>query len=195
MPIVIEDGLAPGFLVASPDLRDSQFARTVILLVESSEHGAMGFVVNRRLPIPLVALEDSLDVDIPDPVGGMGLYWGGPVRRERGWLLAHHRDVAEFMTGEPIAAMSDGLYVIADLRTLQLFLTRGDSREFRLLLGYAGWDAAQLEDEMAAGSWLPVSYDAALLRESGDDMWMAALERIGINPAFYFSSGDGTPNA
>lgn len=195
MPIDIEEGLAPGFLIAAPDLKDAHFSKAVILLVESEDEGAMGFIVNKSLPVRLGDLKASLEIDVHSDVSERTLVWGGPVKQERGWLLAFHRDVAEFLNGDPVFSLDDGLYVITELHTLQRFLTSAGDRDFLLVLGYAGWGAEQLSDEMKEGSWLPLQYDSDLLMNySGEAMWLEAMKRIGINPAFYFSGG-GMPSA
>jgi putative transcriptional regulator len=196
MPIDIEDGLAPGLLVAAPDLDDPFFSKSVILLTEADDEGAMGFIVNKRLPIELGNLSDSLEVSVSERAAEEQVVWGGPVRPQRGWLLAFHPDIAEYLGSEPTFVLDDGLYVVAELPTLQAFLTQTETRDFMLVLGYSGWGPEQLSEEMKEGTWLPLDYDARLLFDySGEEMWMEALERIGINPAFYFSSNNGSASA
>ena len=123
--------MRPGaFLLASPSLRDTNFAATVILLVEVSSEGALGFVVNRPAgevwPLP------------DTPAGKM--FWGGPVEPDRLWCLSKWGAEGD----EPILP---GLWW-ADPREVP----KGE--EVKFLLGYAGWSEGQLEEEMAEGSWL-----------------------------------------
>lgn len=123
--------LRPGaFLLASPSLRDSNFAGTVILLVEASDEGALGFVVNR--PAGEVWPVDS------SPQGKM--FWGGPVEPERLWCISQWGAPGD----KPILP---GLWW-ADPRELP------KEAEVKFFLGYAGWSEGQLEEEWEEGSWL-----------------------------------------
>lgn len=186
MPIDIEDGFAPGFLIAAPDLTDSLFSRSVVLLAESNEEGAMGFIVNRTVPVSLGDLGSSLDIKIPSNIADRSVMWGGPVRPEQGWLLAFHREVVDSLVSEPLFTFDDGLYVIDELRTLQAFLPSAGENSCRMILGFSGWGEQQLAEEMQEGTWLPLAYDSDLIFEcNSEDMWSYAMECIGIDPAFY----------
>src|SRR6185503_7747146 len=128
--------LAPALLIAMPQLRDPNFARTVVLLCEHGPAGAMGFVVNRpteTLAAEAVAMDPPIAGD-----SGMRLWTGGPVERHRGFLLLGKdpgRGDSEQIT--------DGFHLTASLAVLRDLLEATPERlghtRARLLLGYAGW--------------------------------------------------------
>lgn len=131
----------PGFLlVASPDLRDPNFERSVVLVVQHDEQGAYGLVLNRPLERPLSQVLDSVGprwAHVP-------LHVGGPVQTN---LLQFV--VAGDAPGRPLAP---GLCVGAGLEDLEQ--SQADPRGVRAFLGYAGWGGGQLERETSEGSWI-----------------------------------------
>lgn len=181
--------LAPGFLVASPNMKDPHFAHSLVLLVEAGEDGAMGFIVNRKLDVTLADLQDDLELELRAERAAEAVHFGGPVQSERGWLLVDQRGES---TDDLDAAMSmDGaLDVVTSLDTLRIVLTENDARAVKLVLGYAGWGSAQLEDEIREGAWIPLDFDPALVFDGGErEAWAHALERIGLDPAIYWGGG------
>ena len=184
--------LAPGFLLAAPNLRDPNFNKTVVLLGRHDDDGALGWVINGRELAPTVELfktsglfaESTVFPDVPSfrRVACVG----GPVAPATGWLLfrpgevevAGQLDLAEGLavTGEA-GAFSDLVAVGGDFARL----------EFRLILGCAGWAPGQLEAEISAGAWLPAALDVELLFDhDGDRAWDEAYRRsIGAAPAVF----------
>jgi len=149
------DKLAPArFLVASRDLGDSNFAETVVLLIDySDEHGAMGLVINRRSDVPLSRVfEDFQEAKgRSDPI-----YLGGPV--ELGRVMALLKTPAK--PGDAKRVFGD-VYLISDKDLLQKTLAAADASTFHAYLGYAGWQPGQLENEVEGGAWHVVAADAA----------------------------------
>jgi putative transcriptional regulator len=167
--------LAPAFLVAMPQLQDPNFAKSVVLLCEHREEGAMGLVINRctdTLASAIVQLEPPPEQDSRLPV-----WIGGPVDPSRGWLL-----LAEDL-GDGIE-VSPGLYLSASRDLLRRVMhSRELADRCRFLVGYAGWGPRQLDSELAASAWLTVPIDNSLLFETpSDKMWEVAIRRLGIDP-------------
>ena len=167
--------LAPTLLLAMPQLQDPNFIKSVVLLCEHREEGAMGLVVNRctdTLASAIVQLE-------PMPKGDSALpVWiGGPVDPARGWLL-----LAENL-GDGIE-VSPGLYLSASRDLLRRVIQdRELANRCRFLVGYAGWGPRQLDSELAASAWLTVPVDKELMFETpGEEMWEVAIRRLGIEP-------------
>ena len=172
--------LAPALLIAMPQLRDPNFARTVVLLCEHGPAGAMGFVVNRpteTLAAEAVAMDPPIAGD-----SGMRLWTGGPVERHRGFLLLGTdpgRGDSEQIT--------DGFHLTASLAVLRDLLEATPERlghtRARLLLGYAGWGPGQLDVELAESAWLTAPPDPALVFETpAEIMWEAVIRSLGIEP-------------
>jgi len=144
------------FLVASQDMPDPRFQRTVILLIEYGENGALGLVINRSTEIPLAeVLPDLADAnDKPH-----ALFLGGPVALDT--LLFLVRSKIPLDHG---IAVLDNVYVSAHRATLKQLLDESKSAtKVRIYVGHAGWAPGQLEAELATGSWQLFEADAALL--------------------------------
>ncbi|HZR84666.1 MAG TPA: YqgE/AlgH family protein [Candidatus Binatia bacterium] len=174
------DGLAPTLLLAMPQLVDSNFARSVVLLCKHNEEGALGFVVNR--PVNTTASE-LLSLDPPPAPGCALTVWeGGPVSPERGWLLC--RNAPQDGDGFEVC---DGIYMSSSQALLKRILA-GDPRECeadrsRLILGYAGWGPGQLDAELTASSWLNIPVDVDLVFETpATDLWKSAFRILGVDP-------------
>jgi putative transcriptional regulator len=167
---------APGsFLAAAPDLRDPNFMHAVVLIGEHGDEGAYGLIVNRAAPV-------TLDVLLPEhPVLGsipFPIFTGGPVGLDT--LQFVHRAGDEGVGGLPLA---DGLFLGGDLEALATFVAADRERALhsvRLFVGYSGWGAGQLDDELASGSWLPAPGAPELV--FGEDevaTWRRVVRSIG----------------
>ena len=171
--------MEPGFLIASPQLRDTNFARTVILLIHHDDKGALGLVINRETQIRLAEV-----VDDPEALGAARanrpVLWGGPVEPSVGFVI--YRGLAAEgcnIGGElAVSASSD--------RLTELVL---GGAEFHLALGYAGWGPGQLDREYAEGSW--VHLDAAedlIFSTATADRYDRALARMGLRAELLWMS-------
>jgi len=168
--------LAPTLLVAMPQLQDPNFTRSVVLLCEHRDAGAMGLVVNHPTETRASQIV-NLDPPVKDD-SGLEVWIGGPVEPERGWLLVgdHSAEGLEICPGLFLSAS-------VDLLRSKMEDAEGKAR-CRFLVGYAGWGPKQLDRELAASAWLTVPVDLALLFETpSDQMWEYAIRRLGIDPS------------
>lgn len=174
-----EGTLAPGLLVAMPQLPDPNFYRSVCLMIEHNDRGSFGLVVNRPTEL---AIEEVL--------GQFKLRWrgdpaavvwqGGPVEPQLGSVLHAPRAGAsevtpslEVVPGIQLSTLPDQLRELAERPPAHL----------RFLLGYAGWGPGQLESEMAYGSWLVAPATPRLVFEiPAEGIWEAAIQSLGIDP-------------
>lgn len=158
------------FLVASPDLLDSNFRQTVILICDHGAEGTLGLVLNR--PTNLL-LSEALS-DVP-PLQGTShlLFAGGPVQPDA--LLMLFR-----LAHEPAKAkrIMKGVYLGGDLKDLNRLATKPEPAEaFRAFAGYAGWAPGQLASELARGSWKVLPADAATIFEKNPaSLWQELTE-------------------
>jgi putative transcriptional regulator len=157
-------------LVASPHLSDANFVRSVVYLLDHSDTGSLGFIVNRALDVPLSELWN-------DAPGGLAdariAAEGGPVDKHKGLLL--HGDTG--LAGAQ--AMGDGVAVGGDLMALaERWVTGGDHCGPRLFLGHSGWTAGQLQNEIDEGAWLvrPGRIDLLLGAQPSDLLWQQLVE-------------------
>lgn len=180
-----ERTLAPGLLVAMPQLPDPNFNRSVVLMIEHSEESSLGLIVNRPATLLVSEVLEQLEIEwagIEDAV----VWQGGPVEPYRGCVL--HAPV-------PVAADDAPIEVVPGI---SLSTTADQLRElagrppasFRFLLGYSGWGEGQLEREMAEGAWLLAPATADLVFGTPpDQMWEAAISSLGIDPATLVPAG------
>jgi putative transcriptional regulator len=173
--------LAPGLLIAVPQMDDPNFSRSVVLLVEHNESGAMGIVFNRPSDVSLADIGKEHDIAV---ASGAGMaYVGGPVSRERGFLIHRRTDIAESV------ALEDGVFLSVSTDALAELLG-GDPDQYRLCLGYAGWGPGQLEREMVAGGWLNSKITSQRIFDTPDEkIWDAVIRDLGIDPAFLVQGG------
>ena len=177
--------LAPGLLLAMPQLSDPNFSRAVVLMIEHSPQGSFGLVVNHPSPIKASELLDSLEMSWRGEDSAV-VWAGGPVSPSTGWVLHEPMPVAQPGQGTIAITSSISLSTSPDrLRTI----ASQPPRNIRLLLGYSGWGPGQLEAEMARGAWLHATADPELVFDTpADDMWDRAMKSLGISPESLFVS-------
>jgi len=169
--------LAPGLLIAMPSLADPNFFRSVVLLCAHTREGAFGLVINHPLDLPVRAICDEAKVAWSGDASQKALC-GGPVERQRGWLL--HPSSKRF---EGTQVIDEGVALTPSLEGLQAY-GRDPEGPYRLLLGYAGWGGGQLDREVLQGSWLTAPITPELVLEMPRaTIWQKALESVGVHPA------------
>lgn len=136
------------FLLAMPELRASYFGNTITYLCEHNDEGALGLMINRPTQMTLGELFDQLGIDAEHARDAIILE-GGPVQQERGFIL-HTNDVQ----GEGSLPVGDGLMLSTAREVLQAIGEGEGPERFLIALGYAGWGAGQLENELKENSWL-----------------------------------------
>lgn len=166
--------LAGQFLVATDQLRDPRFIRTVIYMVRHDARGAMGLVVNRPMgDAPLAEMLKRLGMDSKGVSGDVRVHYGGPVEPTKGFVL-HTSDYAI----ESTQVIDDGIALTLQPEILRAIGTGSGPRRTLFALGYAGWAPGQLEGEMAAGAWVTVPADEALVfDENYERKWHRAMAR------------------
>lgn len=175
--------LAPGFLIATPQLLDSNFERAVILLIEHSEQGSMGLVINRTAPLTFRDLARSQELTVATSRRDDALFHGGPVEPYRGFVLHDSLRIEERNELFP------GLYLSVTSDALSPLLL-DESASVRFCLGYAGWGAGQLEKELKLGSWLYTDANPkVVLRDDPGQIWDNTIKSMGIEPGWLVPSG------
>lgn len=167
-------------LVATPDLRDPNFARTVVLIVEHNAEGAFGIVLNRPLPVPLDDVAEAIGIEWGGVRPAPSAWGGGPVMPESIWLMAD----GEAPQGT-YKKISGDLYFTAEADAIKSKIA-SPAEPFRVYLGYAGWGENQLDGEIAAGAWLLVDLDqGSVFDPEPEHAWDRAMARLGIDPERY----------
>jgi len=170
--------LANQFLIAMPAMDDPNFAQSVTLVCEHNDQGALGIVINKALPMNLAEVFDQLGLDSEQSrVARQPVLRGGPVQTDRGFVL--HTPQGRWESSLPF---SERVHLTTSRDILDA-LARGEGPENAVIaLGYAGWGAGQLEDEMAQNAWLTVPADERLLFDTPlDERWQAACRLLGVD--------------
>ena len=176
----MDHSLAGKLLIASPAIEDPRFRQAVILVCTHNEEHAMGLVLNKASDgDDLPSLLDQLGVDGHDAPEDAHILVGGPVSRDRGFVL-HSED---YDSEGATLQICDGVCLTATRDVLHAMASDAPPERFVLALGYSGWGAGQLEMELAENVWLVGIPDTALVYDpSLDTKWSRALARIGVSP-------------
>ncbi len=166
------------FLIAMPGMADPYFSRTLTFICEHSPKGALGLVVNKPIDVTLANLFEQVEIPLDDAVlSSQSLYFGGPVQTDRGFVLHEPQGDwgSSLLVGDDIALTTskDILEAMAQ--------GRGPKRQL-VTLGYAGWSAGQLEEEIKLNGWLTVEADAdTIFAVSAEDRLTTAMGKLGLN--------------
>jgi putative transcriptional regulator len=171
--------LSGHLLIAMPGMRDPRFSKSVIYMCAHSAEGAMGLVLNRELnSMTFPDLLEQLNIERPTPEKQIGVHFGGPVESGRGFVLHS----AEYVR-EATLVVDSSIALTATVDILKAIANGKGPHQALLALGYAGWGAGQLDDEIKANGWLHVEADQDLIFDSAlDKKWDRALDKLGINP-------------
>ena len=166
------------FLIAMPAMADPNFAHSLTFVCEHNKDGALGIVVNRPTDMRLSALFAQIDVPLAnEAVGNTPVHFGGPVQVDRGFVL--HRPLGNWQS---TLAISEEIGLTTSKDVLEA-VARGEGPAGVLVsLGYAGWSAGQLEEEIAQNAWLTVLADADVLFDTPAEARLpAAMRLLGID--------------
>jgi putative transcriptional regulator len=165
------DSLRGQLLVAAPALSDPNFQRTVVLVTEHTDDGAMGLVLNR--PTDTTVAEAAPELELLAE-GTSHVHAGGPVQPQAVVVLAEFQDPA----ASAHVVLGDIGFVSAEA---DLDRTGGETRRGRVYAGYAGWGPGQLEDELEDEGWFVVHdpLPDELFSSGPDELWSTVLERQG----------------
>lgn len=160
-------------LIASPELGDPNFSKTVVLMLEHSEEGALGVVLNRPLKQTIDAVWRQIFGDSTESVAPV--FWGGPVA---GPLLAIHsrKESAD-------AEILNSVYVSSQKESIEELLN-DDDVSARFFIGCAGWAAGQLESEISEGAWQVVPATEAIILDGSPELWSRVQKRESAGSLF-----------
>lgn len=175
----MSDSLAGQVLIATPSIGDPRFRQSVILMCAHNSEHAMGVVINEVLPdLSLYELLEQMDLDaacgLEEPVLS-----GGPVARDRGFVL--HSDDYD-CPGVTLPVM-EGVCLTTSRDVLEKLCSDDRPERAVLALGYAGWGAGQLEQELMANAWITAPASINLVFDHAfETKWSRALASIGVSP-------------
>jgi putative transcriptional regulator len=170
--------LTDNFLIAMPALEDPYFAHSLVYICEHNENGALGIIVNRPIDLSLAGLLEKIDIKLEaGELADLPVYFGGPVQLDRGFVL--HRPVGQWQS---TLAVNEAVGLTSSRDVLSAVGSTGLPSEIIVTLGYSGWDAGQLESELAQNSWLTVPAKPSILFElPPEERLPAAMQKLGVS--------------
>lgn len=171
--------LAGHFLIAMPSLAEPPFSRGVAFICQHDEDGAVGLLVNQLSEYRLGDVLKQMKLECDDPeVSDLPVLIGGPVQQERGFVL--HREEGHWESSYRI----DDHWSVTTSRDILIAMAAGNGpRQALMALGYAGWSAGQLEQELKDNSWLTVEASERVVFDTPlEERWSAAAGLVGVNP-------------
>lgn len=175
--------LSNQFLIAMPGMADEQFAGAVVYLCEHNDKGALGLVINKPTDINLQELFDKIDLPLDQhEVGSQPVYFGGPVQTERGFVL--HEPVAPGAVAyHSTLTVPGGLAMTTSKDVLEAIAQGQGPQRVLITLGYSGWSAGQLEDELGRNGWLTVEAQPEVIFDTPiAKRYDKALSLLGVDP-------------
>ena len=168
------------FLIAMPGMADPYFSKTLTFICEHNDQGALGVVVNKPIDLTLGNLFEQVEIPFEDnALSAQSVYFGGPVQVDRGFVLH-----------QPQGSWQSTLKIERDIgfttsRDILQAMARGEGPGRQMVtLGYAGWGAGQLEDEIKRNGWLTVGADADVIFSLPPERRLAtAMGMLGLNYA------------
>ena len=173
------------FLIAMPSLREGTFAGTVIYMCEHTDKGALGLVINKPIDIKLKNLFEKVDLSLDRPeLAESPVYFGGPVQTERGFVLHESLGGDEDEGGHYNSSLRipGGLEMTTSKDVLEALSSGAGPKKILVTLGYSGWGAGQLEDEMSRNGWINVSAERDIIFDTPvAERYDKALSLLGID--------------
>ncbi len=174
------------FLIAMPGTAGGAFSGAVIYLCEHTENGALGLVINKPIDITLKNLFEKVELSLDrEDLAEAPVYFGGPVQTERGFVL-HERLGGEGGAGGDYNSslqIKGGLEMTTSKDVLEALSNGAGPKKILVTLGYSGWGAGQLEDEMSRNGWINVDAERDIIFETPvEQRYQKALSLLGIDP-------------
>ena len=177
--------LSGKFLIATPSMSDPRFHKSVIYMITHKSEGAMGIVINQ--PIVETKINNIInneELKNNSNIDSIPITYGGPVDIKKGFIL----HTSEFKDESTIKVDSE-IFLTSNISILKSIVKGDGPKKSLFALGYAGWLAGQLEDELSHDGWLVAPGNSKLIFEcKAEKKWSEAIKSIGINPNFLSSA-------
>lgn len=172
------DCLRDHFLLAMPSLDQGIFAHSITYICEHGESGAMGIVINQPLDLSVAEIFEHLQISARRDFSGMPVLAGGPVQIDHGFVL-HRKSQRSW---EASLRVTPEITLTTSRDILRAIAEDEGPKDHLIALGYAGWAAGQLEQELAENSWLTMPADSEIIFSTPTEQRLAAAAaRLGID--------------
>ena len=178
------------FLIAMPGMGDGTFAGSVVYLCEHTEKGALGLVINKPIDITLKNLFEKVELSLErEDLVEAPVYFGGPVQTERGFVL-HEPTGADAESGyNSSLKIEGGLEMTTSKDVLEALANGAGPKKVLVTLGYSGWAAGQLEDEISNNGWINVEAQPGIIFDTPvAERYDKALSLLGIDAGMLSSA-------
>jgi len=174
----VGDDLTGHFLIAMPSLDDGFFNQAVTYICEHDATGSFGIIINQETTITLEKVIGEMKIETEAKYNTKkSIFMGGPVDQGRGFIL--HRPVGDWLSSLKV---TDNIALTTSKDILQAIANNEGPEDSIVALGYAGWAAGQLENEIASNTWLSCPADEQIIFDTPiDERWKAAAQLIGID--------------
>src|SRR5512147_942124 len=171
------------FLIAMPGMGDGTFAGTVVYLCEHTEKGALDLVSNKPIDIKLKNLFEKVELTLDrEDLAEAPVYFGGPVQTERGFVLHERLGDDESGPYNSTLKIPGGLEMTTSKDVLEALSNGAGPKKILVTLGYSGWGAGQLEDEMSRNGWINVGAEPGIIFDTPvEQRYDKALSLLGID--------------
>ena len=172
------------FLIAMPGMGDGTFAGTVVYLCEHTDKGALGLVINKPIDITLKNLFEKVELSLDrEDIAELPVYFGGPVQTERGFVLHEAQDGEDEDGGyNSSLKIQGGLEMTTSKDVLEAISSGAGPKKMLVTLGYSGWAAGQLEDELSRNGWINVEAEPGIIFDTPvHQRYDKALSLLGID--------------
>jgi putative transcriptional regulator len=172
------------FLIAMPGMGDPTFAGSVVYLCEHTEKGALGLVINKPVDIKLKNLFEKVELSLTrDDIADSPVFFGGPVQTERGFVLHERVGDAASPYSSTLSIAGGALDMTTSKDVLEALADGAGPKKLLVTLGYSGWGAGQLEDELSRNGWLTVDADPKVIFDTPiEQRYDRAVALLGIDP-------------
>ena len=172
------------FLIAMPGVVDGNFTGAVVYMCEHTEKGALGLVINKPIDIKLKNLFEKVELSLTrDDLAEAPVYFGGPVQTERGFVLHERQMDASSPYSSTLAIPGGGLDMTTSKDVLEALSNGAGPKKILVTLGYSGWGAGQLEDELGRNGWLTVDAAPEIIFDTPiEQRYDRALSLLGFDP-------------
>jgi putative transcriptional regulator len=172
------------FLIAMPGMVDETFAGAVVYLCEHTDKGALGLVINKPIDIKLSKLFEKVELKLDrDDLADVPVFFGGPVQTERGFVLHERVEDDGSHYNSTLAIPGGELEMTTSKDVLEALSHGGGPRKVLVTLGYSGWRAGQLEEEISRNGWITVDAQPDIIFDTPvEQRYSKALSLLGIDP-------------
>ncbi|MFM7770784.1 MAG: YqgE/AlgH family protein [Bacteroidota bacterium] len=159
-------------LLSEPYISDTFFHRTVVFLCENNAEGSFGFVLNNYIDLPI----HKVIVNLPELSGRISL--GGPVKNDSVFYL---HTLGELVKGS--TRVMPGIWYGGEFEDIKVLIDNNTLPEnsLRFFIGYSGWGAKQLQEEIASKSWFVANIEVEdIMNSSENNLWQEVLKTMGV---------------